>query len=137
MKDTKRSKATEANQTQDSEAQISESQEYCQQKGIDVDAELDVSLTSSKEIREIVNQAVEMTKNSPKKLVLVFDGLDVLQGKASIIPLLEDLRKTGKAELHFVRENLIMHSRSCIADCRRWLNAQSYLRDITLKIKRT
>lgn len=74
-------------------------------------------------------------------MTLVTDTVDRLQRSFRETPLLDELRKAGKLELHFLREGLIVNQFSNSAQLLQWdigaLFASSYVRQLSDNVKRS
>ena len=67
-------------------------------------------------IKEIVAEA----DRSKERIAIVFDTIDRLMRSFKDVIWVDDLRKSGKVEIHFYRENLVIHQNSNSADIIRW-----------------
>lgn len=87
-------------------------------------------------LKEIVKEA-EATKET---IAVVFETIDRLQRSFKEMLLLEELVKDGKIELHFYRENLVIHKNSNSSEITRWeigvLLAHAYILQLSDNVKR-
>lgn len=74
-------------------------------------------------------------------IALVADTIDRVQRSFKESVVLEDLRKEGKVEIHFMREGLVINLRSNSADILRWdmgvMFARSYVLQLSDNVKRS
>jgi site-specific DNA recombinase len=84
---------------------------------------------------------VNYVKKSKEPFALITDTVDRLQRSFRETPLLDELRKQGKLELHFLREGLIVNQLSNSAQLLQWdigvLFASSYVRQLGDNVKRS
>lgn len=73
----------------------------------------------NKDLRQEIEQS-----NEP--IALVVDTVDRLQRSFRESVQLDDLRKAGKLEIHFYRENLVINKDSNSADLLRWITDSEY-----------
>ena len=80
-------------------------------------------------------------KKSKQSYALIIDTIDRLQRSFRETPLLDEFRKQGKLELHFLREGLIVNQQSNSAQLLQWdvgvLFASSYVRQLSDNVKRS
>lgn len=94
------------------------------------------SITDRKEFAKIISSI----EASSETVALITDTIDRLQRSFRESVTLDALRKDGKVELHFVRENLIIHQDSNSADILRWdmgvMFAKSFVTQLSDNVKR-
>jgi site-specific DNA recombinase len=97
--------------------------------------------SSLKDKRTKFEQVIKEIEKSKTKIALIVETVDRLQRGFKESVLLDDLRKSGKLELHFIRENLIIHKDSNSSEIQRWdlavFVAKSYVLQISDNVKRT
>ncbi len=122
-------------------AQVRRLTEYAIKKNFTVDSTFQVTESSSKETRKQFEQIITYIKKSKEPFALITDTVDRLQRSFRETPLLDELRKLGKLELHFLREGLIVNQLSNSAQLLQWdigvLFASSYVRQLSDNVKRS
>jgi len=122
-------------------SQVRRLTEYTIKKNLQVDQVFQVTESSSKETRKQFDQIIAYIKKSREPMALVTDTVDRLQRSFRETPLLDEMRKEGKLELHFLREGLIVTSQSNSAQLLQWdigvLFASSYVRQLSDNVKRS
>src|SRR5579863_33739 len=115
--------------------------EYALKKGFEIDSTYQVTESSIKETRKQFNQIVEYIKKSKHPYALITDTVDRLQRSFRETPQLDDLRRQGKLEIHFLREGLIIDQTSNSAQLLQWdigvLFASSFIRQLSDNVKRS
>ncbi|MBM17896.1 MAG: hypothetical protein CL947_02415 [Epsilonproteobacteria bacterium] len=122
-------------------SQVRRLTEYALKKNLTVENTFQITESSSKETRKQFNEIINFIKKSKEKFALITDTVDRLQRSFRETPLLDDLRKQGKIELHFLRENLIVNENSNSAQIIQWnmgvLFASSYVLQLSDNVKRS
>jgi len=122
------------------EAQIGRISDYVRHKGLVVWKTYEIEESSTKGDRERFQEVVKEIRQSKECIALVVDTVDRLQRSFKESVLLDDLRKAGKLEIHFYRENLIINKVSNSADLLRWdmavMFARSYILQLSDNVKR-
>lgn len=138
--------ARESDKKQDSnDAQVMRIEDYIKAKGLKqwktFPIEDESSTRGKREkmhaaIKEIVTEATR-TKEC---IAIVFDTVDRLMRSFKDMIWADELRKSGDVELHFYRENLVIHKNSNSADIIRWemavLMAHAYVLQLSDNVKR-
>ncbi len=124
-------------------AQSSKTREYCKNKGFSLEEADEHLLTesSTKGNRDKFNDIISEIKRSKEKIIFVVETIDRLQRSFKETIELDGIRKEGKLELHFLRENLIINEYSNSADLLRWdmgvMFARSYVLQLSDNVKRS
>jgi len=122
-------------------AQIDRAREYAQKKDFVVVSEYQFDESSTKDRRAKFEQVIEEIRKSKEPIALIVETVDRLQRSFRESVLLDDLRKEGKLELHFIREGLIIHKGSNSSEIQRWdlavFVAKSFVLQISDNVKRT
>lgn len=122
-------------------AQVRRLTEYTIRKNFTIENTFQVTESSSKETRKQFDQIIAYVKKSKEAYAVIVDTVDRLQRSFRETPLLDELRKQGKLELHFLREGLIVNQRSNSAQLLQWdigvLFASSYVRQLSDNVKRS
>ncbi len=122
-------------------AQIQRLQPYIQRKELEVFKTFEIKESSTKDTRKKFEKVIELIRASEEPIALVTDTIDRVQRSFKESVVLDELRKAGKLELHFYRENLRLHKDSNSADLIRWdmgvMFAKNYVLQISDNVKRT
>ena len=122
-------------------AQLARAQEYAKRKSLDVISEYQFDESSIKDKRAKFEKVIDEIKKSKDKVVLIVETVDRLQRSFKESVMLDELRKQDKLELHFIRENLIIHKNSNSSEIQRWdlavFVAKSFVLQISDNVKRT
>ena len=122
-------------------AQVRRLTEYAAKKGLDVEHVFQITESSSKETRKEFSKIISYIKKSRQPTALVTDTVDRLQRSFRETPALDELRKQGILELHFLREGLVVDKESNSAKLLQWdigvLFASSYVRQLSDNVKRS
>ena len=102
--------------------------------------EKQIKESSSKADRKKFQEIISEIEKSKTLCILIVDTIDRLQRSYRESVLLDEMRKQGKVEIHFHRENLVIHKQSNSADIIRWdmgvLFAKSYVLQLSDNVKR-
>jgi len=122
-------------------AQIRRLTEYALRKNFTITQTYQITESSTKETRKQFNEIVSFIKKSKEPFVLICDCVDRLQRSFRDTPILDELRKDGKIEIHFLREGLIVNQFSTNSQLLQWdvgvLFASSYVRQLGDNVKRS
>jgi DNA invertase Pin-like site-specific DNA recombinase len=122
-------------------AQLARAQEYAQKKELEVTSEYQFDESSTKDRRAKFDKVIDEIKKSKVPIALIVETVDRLQRSFRESVYLDEYRKEGKLELHFIRENLIIHKDSNSSEIQRWdlavFVAKSYVLQISDNVKRT
>ena len=122
------------------EAQVVRVSDYVKFKGLTTWKTYEIEESSTKGDREKFQEVIKIIQESKEPIALVVDTVDRLQRSFKESVQLEELRKTGKIEIHFYRENLVVHKDSNSADLLRWdmavMFARSYVLQLSDNVKR-
>lgn len=92
-------------------AQVNKVREYCENKNLKIINEYKIDESSTKNTRKNFYEMINIVNKRRKKTAIIVEALDRFQRTYKELPVLEDLRKADKIELHFIRENLVLNSR--------------------------
>jgi len=122
-------------------AQVRRLTEYALRKNFKVESTFQITESSTKETRKQFNQIIAHVKKTKEPIALITDTVDRLQRSFRETPLLDELRRQGKLELHFLREGLVINQNSNSAQLLQWdigvLFASSYVRQLGDNVKRS
>ncbi len=122
-------------------SQVRRLTEYALRKDFQVSQTFQITESSTKETRKQFDQIIAYVKSAKQPIALITDTVDRLQRSFRETPLLDEMRKQGKLELHFLREGLIVNRDSNSAQLLQWdigvLFASSYVRQLSDNVKRS
>jgi site-specific DNA recombinase len=130
-----------SDEKQDSnEAQLARIEAYVKDKGLERWKMFELKESSTKGDRKKFQEIIDIIRTSKETIALVVDTVDRLQRGFKESVMFDELRKEGKVELHFYRENLIINKKSNSADILRWdmavMFAKSYVLQLSDNVKR-
>ncbi len=115
--------------------------EYAERKGLVISEVFIITESSTKDTRKEFEKILERIRKSRETIALVADTIDRVQRSFKESVVLEDLRKEGKVEIHFMREGLVLNLKSNSSDILRWdmgvMFARSYVLQLSDNIKRS
>jgi site-specific DNA recombinase len=122
-------------------AQLAKAREYAQRKEFEVISEHQFDESSLKDQRTKFDKVIDDIKASREPIALIVETVDRLQRSFKESVLLDDFRKSGRLEIHFIRESLIVHKDSNSSEIQRWdlavFLAKSYVLQISDNVKRS
>ena len=122
-------------------AQLAKSRQYAKNKGLKVKKEFQFDESSLKDQRTKFELVIDELKRSKQEIALIVETVDRLQRSFKESVMLDEYRNQGKLQLHFIRENLIIHKESNSSEIQRWdlavFVAKSYVLQISDNVKRT
>lgn len=121
-------------------AQTRRLQEYAERKGFTNIEVHKLVESSTKAIRKDFSAILTSIRKSKKRVALVADTIDRVQRSFKESVQLDELRRAGKLEIHFIREGLTISDSSNSADILRWdmgvMFAKSYVTQLSDNVKR-
>lgn len=122
-------------------AQLARAREYATRNGLKVVREFSIDESSLKDHRGKFEKVIEEIRNSKEKIALVAETIDRVQRSFKESVLLLEMVKNEKVDVHFIRENLIIHKDSNSSEYLRWdmgvMLARSFVLNIGDNVKRT
>lgn len=122
-------------------AQLQRAIEYCHRKELIIQSKHQFDESSTKDQRKKFEAVIEEIKKSKEMIALVVETVDRLQRSFKESVMLDELRKAGKLEIHFIRENLVIHKDSNSSEIQRWdlavFVAKSYVLQLSDNVKRS
>lgn len=122
-------------------AQTRRLNEYAHRLELDIIDTYQLVESSTKANRTKFTEIIKQIKRSRVTIALVTDTIDRLQRGFRESVLLDELRRKGKIELHFMREGLIISQASNSADILRWdmgvMFAKSYVTQLSDNVRRS
>ena len=129
------------NEGQSIPAQIARSREYAKKKGLVIFREFQFDESSLKDRRTKFEEVIKEIENSKEPIALIVETIDRLQRSFKESVLLDDFRKQGRLEIHFIRESLIIQKDSNSSEIQRWdlgvFVSKSFVLQISDNVKRT
>lgn len=123
------------------DAQIETIYNYCEAKGLNIIKEFIITESSTRGDRKQYHEMLKFVFSCKQKIAIVVNCVDRLQRSYKDTPVLDDLRKDGKIEVHFLKENLILSKDSRGMDILFWnmcvLMANSYILSLSDNVKRS
>ncbi len=122
-------------------SQVRRLTEYALKRNFTIAQTFQITESSSQATRKQFNEIIQFIKKAKEPYALITDTVDRLQRSFRETPQLDELRKEGKIELHFLREGLIINKQSNSAQLLQWdvgvLFASSYVRQLGDNVKRS
>lgn len=101
-------------------AQVERVTNYAERKGLDVLQIFKLTEKSTTDNRKKFNQIIDLIDKSKEPIALVVETIDRLQRGFKESVTLDERVKSGKLQIHFLRENLIVHKDSNSSEIMRW-----------------
>ena len=123
------------------DAQLETVYNYCEKKGFTIIKEFTITESSSRGDRKQYKEMLAFIQKNKHKVAIVVNCVDRLQRSYKDTPALDEMRRNGKIEVHFLKENLILHKDSNGSDILFWnlhvLMANSYILQLSDNVKRS
>ena len=117
--------------------QVNKLTDYAHKKNLAVERVFQITDASAQNTRKQFDQILALIKASQQPIALITDTVNHLQKSLRATPILDELRKAGKVEIHFLREGLVLNKSSNNSDLMRWdmgvMLASNYIRQINDK----
>lgn len=114
---------------------------YCQRNNLEILETYAIVESSTHGHRKDFCAMLDFCKRQKETVAVLVDAVDRLQRSFKETPLLEELRTSGKIELHFIRENLRIAKDSRPNEIMIWnihvMLAQSYVLQLSENVKRS
>lgn len=114
---------------------------YCKQNDLEILETFEIVESSVRGHRKDFYAMLDFCKKQKEPIAILADAIDRLQRSFKETPILEELRLSGKIELHFIRENLKIKKDSDPSTILIWnihvMLAQSYVLNIGVNVKRS
>lgn len=115
--------------------------EYSARKGLDVIRTFELVESSTRGGRTEFVAMLEFAKAQKETIAIVADAVDRFQRSFKESVQVDELRRQGIVELHFVREAMIISSEASSSDILRWdfsvMSAKSYVLSLSDNVKRS
>lgn len=115
-------------------AQVRRQQDYASRKDLEVIKTFQFDESATKNVRKTFDEVVEFLRAFPEPLALLTDAADRVQRDFRATIPLDELRRAGKIEIHFSRENLIISQQSNNSEIMRWDMAVMFAKNYALTI---
>ncbi len=123
------------------EAQKMRLTDYAKTKGLNDVKLFKIVESSTIGSRKKFNEMIEWAKSQKEKVAIIADAVDRIQRSFKESILLDDLRKKGKVEIHFLRENIIISENSQYHEIAMWdfatMGAKMYIGSLSQNVKRS
>ena len=123
------------------DAQLESIYNYCDKKGFKIIKEFTITESSSRGDRKQYKEMLDFIKRYRHKVAIVVNCVDRLQRSYKDTPVLDEMRKQGLIEVHFLKENLILRYNSSGSEILFWnlhvLMANSYVLALSDNVKRS
>lgn len=123
------------------EAQIETIYNYCKNKGLKIIKEYIITESSTRGDRKQYKEMLSFVKKRQEKTAIVVNCVDRMLRSFTDVPIIDELRKQDKIEIHFLKENLILNQNSKGIDILFWnmcvLMANSYVLSLSDNVKRS
>ena len=124
------------------QAQLATVHDYCKEKGFKIlQPEFIITESSSRGDRKQYHEMLSFVEKQKEKTAIVVNCVDRLQRSYKDTPKLDELRRAGKIEVHFLKEKLILHKDSSGMEIMFWnmcvLMANSYIVSLSDNVKRS
>lgn len=123
------------------DGQVNKGREYCKRKGLTVIQEYTFHESSTRGNRPKFFEMIKFIKKQKEPVALICDKVDRLQRGFKEAPIIEELRKSGKLEIHLITENQVLHQNSTSQELMMYnvfvMMAQSYTDSLSDNINRS
>lgn len=123
------------------EAQKESIYNYCTEHNLNIVKEYEITESTMKGDRKKYKEMLSFVQKYPKTIAIVVNCVDRLQRSDRDNNALDDLRREGKIEVHFLKENMILTKDSCGQELLFWkmnvLMANSYVISLSYNVKRS
>lgn len=122
-------------------AQLARARQWCKDKKLDIKSEYQFDESSTKDQRKKFEKVIDEIRQSKEPTALVVETIDRLQRSFKESVMLDEFRKSGKLEIHFLREGLVVSDKSNSSELLRWdmgvMFARSYVLQLSDNVKRS
>lgn len=122
-------------------AQTRRLQEYCARQGLKVLRTFEIVESSTRGDRKEFHQMIAYAKAQAAPVAIVADAVDRVQRSFKESVLLDDLRRTGRVEVHFLREGLVLNADTPAERILMWdfatIAAKAYVAALSQNVRRS
>ena len=123
------------------EAQYQRLKEYCERKNFTILKHFQIIESSTRGDRQKFYEMIDFVKKQKGEIAIVCDKVDRLQRSFKELPVLDELRRNGKIELHFYVENQVLSKNSNASQIMMYqfliMQAEAYTNAISDNVKRS
>ena len=123
------------------DAQLETIRDYCKTKGFEPIKEYVLAESSTRGDRKQYHEMLDFVENYKDKVAIVVNCVDRLQRSYKDTPALDEMRKVGKIEVHFLKEKLVLTKDSTGMEIMFWnmsvLMANAYVLSMVDNVKRS
>lgn len=123
------------------DAQLESIRNYCKENGLESIKEYILAESSTRGDRKQYHEMLNFVQNYKDKIAIVVNCVDRLQRSYKDTPALDEMRKEGKIEVHFLKERLILTKDSTGMEIMFWnmsvLMANAYVLSMIDNVKRS
>ncbi len=102
------------------EVQTERLRQYCERKGLEIIENFEIVESSTRGDRKQFNEIIKLIKSQREPVALVADKIDRVQRNQRETPILDDLIRKGKLELHLNSEGYVIHQFSNAHEIMMW-----------------
>ncbi|WP_425362878.1 recombinase family protein [Candidatus Tisiphia endosymbiont of Hybos culiciformis] len=102
------------------EVQKDRLEKYCERKGLHIIQSFKLVESSTKGDRKHFMEIIKFIKKEREPIAFVADKVDRIQRSQKESPILDELIKQGKLELHFNSEGYVIHQQSSAHELMMW-----------------
>ena len=102
------------------EVQIDRLEKYCDRKELHILKRFKIVASSTKGDRKEFMEIIKFIKQQREPIALIADKVDCIQRSQKETPMLDELVRKGKLELHFNSESYIIHQESSAHELMMW-----------------
>ena len=123
------------------EAQYQRLKEYCEKKDFTILKHFQIIESSTRGERQKFHEMIGFVRKQKGEIAIVCDKVDRLQRSFKELPVLDELRRNGKIELHFYGENQVLSKNSNASQIMMYqfliMQAEAYTNAISDNVKRS
>ena len=123
------------------DGQVNKAREYCLRQGLIVLKEFTFHESSTRGSRPKFYEMIKFIKGQKEPIALIVDKVDRLQRGFKEAPIIDELRRSGKLEIHLITENQTLHQNSTSQELmvyNMWvMMAQNYTDSLSDNIRRS
>lgn len=115
--------------------------DYCERKGLEVVKTFEIIESSTRGKRAEFMAMLDFARSQKETIAIVADAVDRFQRSFKESVMIDELRQSGKIELHFYRENMVINQNATSSDILRWdfsvMGAKSYVLNLSENVRRS
>lgn len=122
-------------------AQTARLRDYCLRLGLPILQSFELVESSTRGDRKEFHQLIAFVRRQKNRIALVADAVDRVQRSFKESTLIDDLRRSGRVEVHFLREGLILNEETPAERLLLWdfatLSAKAYVAALSQNVRRS